>query len=85
LRTLVAVEALVSGAAARPIFLPLPRAAGNDNVSEPMRTGKPAARCYECDCHPGMKIAACNRIKVAQSIRFKAPRNRAFTVRVTAG
>jgi hypothetical protein len=32
-----------------------------------------------------MKIAASNRIKVAQSIRFKAPRNRAFTVRVTAG
>jgi hypothetical protein len=32
-----------------------------------------------------MKIAACNRIKVAQSIRFKASRYRAFTVRVTAG
>jgi hypothetical protein len=32
-----------------------------------------------------MKIAACNRIKVAQSIRFNAYRNRAFTVRVTAG
>ena len=26
-----------------------------------------------------------NRIKVAQSIRFNAYRNRAFTVRVTAG
>jgi hypothetical protein len=32
-----------------------------------------------------MKMAACNRIKVAQSIRFKAPRNRTFTLRVTAG
>jgi hypothetical protein len=32
-----------------------------------------------------MNIGARNRIKVAQSIRFKARRKDAFTVRVTAG
>jgi hypothetical protein len=32
-----------------------------------------------------MNIGAHNRIKVAQSIRFKSARNRLFTLMVTAG
>ena len=56
-----------------------------EDVSELMRTGKLESRCYGRQCHPGMNIGTHNRIKVAQSIRFKASRNRVFTVAVTAG